>query len=362
MQMTSTKLLARRHRRRLQEAPAGPFGLEPAQWFHHSLKRERARADRSGRALALVLFTPRERRRAKQTNARLAKLLRRRLRPTDEAGWFDDERLAVLLPEASAADAWKVADDLCLGFPLRATPPLCEVFVYPSDELPEGDRGHRCEKGDGSGGPTRRLEEVFVRPLPPWKRAVDVLGAVVGLVFVAPLLLVLAAFIKLESTGPVLFRQRRAGQGGRPFTIYKLRTMTADAEEQKGSLLALNEQDGPAFKIKADPRVTRFGRWLRTTSLDELPQLWNVLKGEMSLVGPRPLPCNESAACLSWQRRRLDVTPGLTCIWQVRGRSRVSFDEWMRMDLQYVDSLSPARDLHLLLATVGAVVRRAGAH
>jgi lipopolysaccharide/colanic/teichoic acid biosynthesis glycosyltransferase len=126
-------------------------------------------------------------------------------------------------------------------------------------------------------------------------------------------------------------------------------------------LLALNEQDGPAFKIKDDPRVTRFGRFLRSTSIDELPQLWNVLRGEMSLVGPRPLPCHESDGCLGWQRRRLDVTPGLTCIWQVKGRSRVSFSEWCRMDLQYVAKRGVRQDLLLLLLTLPAVLLRKGA-
>jgi lipopolysaccharide/colanic/teichoic acid biosynthesis glycosyltransferase len=137
--------------------------------------------------------------------------------------------------------------------------------------------------------------------------------------------------------------------------------MVADAEARKAALQTLNEQDGPAFKLQHDPRVTPLGRWLRRTSLDELPQLWNVLRGEMSLVGPRPLPCDESAACDGWHRRRLDVVPGLTCIWQVRGRCQVSFTEWMRMDMQYVHSQSLGQDLKLLLQTIPAVVSRRGA-
>ncbi len=148
--------------------------------------------------------------------------------------------------------------------------------------------------------------------------------------------MLIAAAIKFTSPGPVFFRQSRSGRGGRPFFMYKFRSMVVDAEESKSELLTLNEQDGPAFKLTSDPRVTRLGQFLRDTSLDELPQLINVFKGDMSLVGPRPLPCEETAGCLDWQRRRLDVTPGLTCIWQVRGRSRVTFNEWVRMDLQYV--------------------------
>ncbi len=143
--------------------------------------------------------------------------------------------------------------------------------------------------------------------------------------------------------------------------MYKFRSMISDAESLKSQLMELNEQDGPAFKITADPRVTRLGRFLRDTSLDELPQLWNVLRGEMSLVGPRPLPCDESDACLGWQKRRLDVTPGLTCIWQVKGRSQVTFNEWVRMDLQYVGRRSLWQDLKILISTVPAVLQRRGA-
>src|SRR5205823_467758 len=133
-------------------------------------------------------------------------------------------------------------------------------------------------------------------------------------------------------------------------------------EARKQELVASNEQDGAAFKIKNDPRVTRLGRWLRSTSIDELPQLWNVLRGEMSLVGPRPLPCAEADSCAGWQRQRLDVTPGLTCIWQVHGRCRVSFADWVRMDVQYIRSRSLWQDVKLLLLTLPAVLLRRGAH
>jgi lipopolysaccharide/colanic/teichoic acid biosynthesis glycosyltransferase len=361
--MTPSNLLAKRHRSSLRLTPAGRFGLEPAPWFHHSLRRERARADSTGRELVLVLFTPRQRIRAEQTNARVAEILRQRLQATDEAGWFDEFRIAVLSFEASVDRAWRIADDVCLAFSSDVMPPICEVFAYPSS-FPSNDAADGSAKCDSDGDETsgrrvRWLHKVFVQPLPVWKRALDLLGASLGLMLLAPLMLIVSVVVKLDSPGPVLFRQRRTGRGGKPFMMYKFRSMKVDAEARKAALLAFNEQDGPAFKIQADPRATRVGAWLRATSIDELPQLINVLKGEMSLVGPRPLPCDESDACLRWHRRRLDVTPGLTCIWQVRGRSQVSFDEWMQMDLDYVDSISPGRDLHLLLATVWAVIRMA---
>ncbi|HEX5270896.1 MAG TPA: sugar transferase, partial [Gemmataceae bacterium] len=222
---------------------------------------------------------------------------------------------------------------------------------------------------DGGGGaepPAEKgvaaLEAVFVRPMPRWKRAIDVLGSAVGLVLLLPVLAAAAVAVRLSSPGPIFFAQRRSGLGGRPFRMYKFRSMVVDAEARKAALMARNEQDGPAFKIKHDPRVTRVGRFLRATSIDELPQLWNVLKGDMSLVGPRPLPVAEADACDLWQRRRLDVTPGLTCIWQVRGRGKASFADWVRMDLEYIRSQSLPQDLRLLLLTGPAVVLRKGAH
>ena len=205
------------------------------------------------------------------------------------------------------------------------------------------------------------LKALLVRPLPWWKRAVDVAGAAVGLTLLSPLLAVVAVAIKLTSTGPVVFKQRRAGLGGRPFTIYKFRTMCADAEAKKKALRAVSEQDGPAFKLANDPRVTTVGKFLRKTSIDELPQLWNVLKGDMSLVGPRPLPVDESDGCELWQKRRLDVTPGLTCIWQIKGRSQVTFAEWVRMDVSYMRARTILHDLSILLQTIPAVLLRRGA-
>ena len=181
------------------------------------------------------------------------------------------------------------------------------------------------------------------------------------LAVVWPLFVGVGLAIKLDSRGPVLFKQKRAGLGGKPFWIYKFRTMAPDAESLQAALQRLSEQDGPAFKLRQDPRTTRIGRLLRKTSLDELPQLLNILRGEMTLVGPRPLPMHESDACEPWQRRRLGTTPGLTCIWQVRGRSTVSFDQWCRMDLCYIRSRTFLHDVKLLALTVPAVLRQRGA-
>ncbi|WP_236621058.1 sugar transferase [Rhodopirellula sallentina] len=184
------------------------------------------------------------------------------------------------------------------------------------------------------------------------KRVVDVVGASVGLVVTSPFLIASMIAIKWDDGGPVMFCQTREGRYGRPFTIYKLRTMVVDAEKSQAALRAASHRDGPAFKISKDPRVTKVGHFLRATCLDELPQLINVLKGDMSLVGPRPLPWHESRACERWHRRRLDVRPGLTCIWQIDKSKAETFDDWMRMDLRYIDRLGFFDDLHLIARTV----------
>ena len=205
------------------------------------------------------------------------------------------------------------------------------------------------------------MEDLVIHRPSTVKRLLDVGIAAAVLLPVSPLLAGIAIAIKFTSPGPIIFRQWRTGWGGKPFQIWKFRTMCADAEKQKAALRAISEQDGPAFKLTCDPRVTKIGALLRKTSLDELPQLWNVIRGDMSLVGPRPLPIDEQALCDQWHKSRLDVMPGLTCIWQVKGRSRVSFEEWMRMDLGYIRRYRVWRDLRIMFATVPAVLLRRGA-
>ena len=201
---------------------------------------------------------------------------------------------------------------------------------------------------------------LFARQCPPWKRALDIVGASVGLVLAAPIIATAALAIRVTSPGGAFFSQLREGLAGRRFWIHKLRTMRLDAESLKQDLRDQSVQDGPAFKMCNDPRVTWLGRLLRHTSIDELPQLWNVLIGDMSLVGPRPLPVEESLNCVRWQRRRLTVRPGLTCTWQIRGRNVVTFDEWIRMDLRYIRRRSLWYDLFLIASTGPAVVTSKG--
>jgi len=193
------------------------------------------------------------------------------------------------------------------------------------------------------------------------KRVFDLIVSGVALIIFSPIMAVLAISIKLTSKGPVFFKQDRSGLNGRKVVIRKFRTMIDGAESQRDSLLCLNEMNGPVFKIKDDPRLTGLGVFLRKTSLDELPQLWNVFKGNMSLVGPRPLPIKENKY-EPWQRRRLSVKPGITCLWQINGRNAINdFNEWVKLDLEYIDRWSLGLDFKILFKTIPAVLFRKGA-
>jgi exopolysaccharide biosynthesis polyprenyl glycosylphosphotransferase len=194
------------------------------------------------------------------------------------------------------------------------------------------------------------------------KRILDFSLALTALLVVSPVMCLAALLIRLTSPGPVLFTQKRIGHNKRTFTIYKFRTMVVDAENRLQSLAHVNEVSGPVFKIKRDPRITPVGRFLRNTSVDELPQLINVMKGDMSLVGPRPLPVRDyEGFSEDWHRRRFSVRPGITCLWQVNGRSSIAFEEWMELDLQYIDRWSLWLDLCIMLKTIPAVIRGTGA-
>jgi exopolysaccharide biosynthesis polyprenyl glycosylphosphotransferase len=195
------------------------------------------------------------------------------------------------------------------------------------------------------------------------KELIDRVGALVALIVMAIPMLVVALLIRITSPGPVIFRQQRAGKHGKPFVMYKFRSMSDDAEMRRAELEPFNQMHGPVFKVEKDPRITPFGRWLRRTSIDELPQLMNVLRGHMSLVGPRPLPLYEVEKFQNTaQRRRLSVKPGLTCLWQISGRNQVrDFSDWVKLDLDYIDHWSLGLDFKILLRTVPAVLTGFGA-
>ncbi len=204
-------------------------------------------------------------------------------------------------------------------------------------------------------------------PLDSWrlvvKRLIDIVVSAGVLIALSPFLVVVSLLIKLESSGPIFFTQERVGYNKRRFKILKFRTMVAGSDQQQDALEHLNEADGPVFKIRNDPRITRVGKFLRRFSIDELPQLVNVFRGDMSLVGPRPLPIRDVERIeVRWHKRRFSIKPGITCLWQVNGRSEIGFDEWVRMDLEYIDRWSLALDMRILLKTLPAVLQGPGAY
>jgi len=442
-------------RRSSRPTPHVPVASElvvgPAE-FRRLVLRERARSDRNGGALALVLVDGGADAQLSRSIESWSTSIARRVRCTDAVGWFDAKTLGVVLPDTDHEGALVVIRQLRSSLPSEATQANWRIFVHPehTTNLPKdrpasgssddpldllraparsirvveprvasvGRSGRELPLDSDGGGvatavrrTTRKsarrwtsqlqsvtqitsswtrtltgtlsgkrqttlssatavevepevapLQSLLVVPVPPLKRAVDIVGASLALIAFSPVMLGAMLAVRLSSPGPVLFRQRRAGLGGRPFDFYKFRTMYIDAEQRKKDLLSQNEQSGPVFKMAADPRITRVGRFLRKASIDELPQLWNVLKGDMSLVGPRPPIVAEVAEYDRWQRRRLDIQGGLTCIWQVSGRSAIQFDDWVRLDLRYVETASLATDLGILVRTVPAVLTGRGAH
>jgi exopolysaccharide biosynthesis polyprenyl glycosylphosphotransferase len=265
-----------------------------------------------------------------------------------------------------------VVDEVVIGLPMRsfnerclAVAALCELHGIVVRFLPGVfNLKHAKPRAEEFGGDS--LITLSTGPIDGWpvvfKRVLDVALAALLLVLLAPLLLAVALLIKLTSEGPVFFTQARLGLNKRRFRIFKFRTMVAGAEQRQAELEHLNEVEGPVFKIKGDPRVTLVGSVLRKTSVDELPQLLNVLKGEMSLVGPRPLPVRDYEGFdQDWHRRRFSVRPGLTCLWQISGRSSIGFDKWMELDMQYIDEWSLWLDLKILISTIPVVLKGAGA-
>jgi len=263
----------------------------------------------------------------------------------------------------------QVVDEVIFSAPLEQLPTLlpyvrlCEEVGVTAHVQAESMACHSVpEMVDYHGVPLLMYSPARHSPeLLSIKRALDVIVAIIGILVTAPIMLICAVLIKLTTPGPMLFRQRRSGLNGRSFDMYKFRTMTQDAEDKLETVAHLNESEGPVFKIENDPRATWIGRVLRRWSLDELPQLFNVLVGDMSVVGPRPPLPTEVERYDRWQRRRLSMRPGLTCLWQIKGRHRLGFDEWMQLDLFYIDHWSLKLDFLILCRTIPTVLGGTGA-
>lgn len=404
-----------RRRSKLHRLP----GVVSTTELEREFERERARVDRNSHCFSVAVFLQEER--DDEALAQLARILSERCRTPDLVGRLDQGRLAALLPDTGSDGAWIFADDVTRQLAELNLKFDCLVHTYPAEPAaPDDDddgtqagssesvqskttqstehpaprkrkntrkpaaakkvedetKPHRIDDEDGDRNvastdsdslrgrferPVSDLAPHFKKELPVWKRGLDIFVSILMLVLLAPLLLVTALVVKFTSPGPIIFKQVRAGHGGKPFTIYKFRSMYIDAEERRKEIEDLNELDGPVFKIRNDPRMSPVGRFLRRMSIDELPQLWNVLIGDMTLVGPRPPMLNEIADYEQWQLSRLDLKGGLTCIWQVSGRSEIGFEDWIRMDLKYVKTRTWLGDLGLLGKTAKAVISGRGA-
>lgn len=349
------------------------------------LLRERSRADRTNSEFCYVWFSDQQVKDRQFAAELLDEKLRRRTRLTDYVGQSPEGNVWLVLVDCPAEACLKLVQEVLQGSPACLNDLRPYIYHYPGELydleaaniLPErwfetadaSDVESASAELAGSMNDDYRTNSVAVEPMGPLlevpmsisKRGADILAASIGLTLFSPLLVLIGLLIRWESPGPAIFAQQRTGRGNRAFRMYKFRTMVADAEDLQQTLRVANEQDGPAFKMENDPRVTRLGKWLRATSMDEVPQLWNVLRGEMSLVGPRPLPIAEGQQCKRWQRHRESITPGLTCLWQVQDRrNKILFDEWVRLDLRYIREISHLVDVKLLVLTLLVALRRRG--
>jgi lipopolysaccharide/colanic/teichoic acid biosynthesis glycosyltransferase len=366
-------------------------GIYSVEQFQAALEREKARAERNGHSVCLVTIQTGGR--CTRERPRLEDVLRGRLRIMDEAGWFDRSRIGVLMPYTSAQGAWRLIGDMCRLMRGTLSPSDCRVYRYPhdqfdrdesareSEEIVENETRHAgavsglltdasCARGDSEDAAEALpgADPFGSRPgtaAPLWQRSLDILGSLLGLMVLWPVLLATALVIKLVSPGPVFFKQVRLGRGGTPFLLWKFRTMEANADtsvhrNHVAELIRSAQGDGaakPMTKLGEDPRVIPFGRILRGICVDELPQLINVLRGEMSLVGPRPPIPYEVHEYLPWQKRRLDTTPGLTGLWQVSGKNRLTFNEMVRLDIRYCRTKCLWKAVAILCRTPRAIVQ-----
>ncbi len=375
--------------------------VHPEKEFHEILDRERDRADRYNGVFSIVSFNVQKYDGNNDVSQELVKtIISRKLRKVDDIGWCCSFHISVMLHNTGTVGARCYAKGICDLLDNKNNDIEFSVYTYPDDF-----KNYYCGKNktkhfrstdatDGSKkdwlGKTlfskqtedKNLEltqfissdiaemcsykipivkDFFTKKTPVWKRVIDIVGSAVLIILFSPIMFATAVAIKLTSKGPVIFKQQRAGVGGAPFTFYKFRSMVTDAEEKKKELLKHNLRTGPVFKMENDPRVILVGRIIRKWSLDELPQFFNVLKGDMSLVGPRPPTMDEVPEYINWHNRRLEIKPGITCIWQICARHNKCFENWVRLDIEYARSQSFLLDLKILLLTLPAVISQKGA-
>ena len=352
--------------------------------FHALIQRERARADRNGHQFSLLVFRLSGEPERRALERQLVRLLNERLRDTDEMGWYDTRHVAAILPHIEGDRASRLAESLCRSV-FGAVEPIYTIYTYPeswfppaADEEesngdrkpPEADRGRAgilrqrlpmVFPDEPDAGDSPRHARFLYRAVPSWKRALDIVGSSLAILLLSPLFLLTALWIKLVSTGPVLFRQERIGYMQRPFMLLKFRTMpvnvdTSQHTEYMRTLIVGEGETQPMTKQESSRPLIPIGRLIRAASVDELPQLFNVWLGDMSLVGPRPCLAYEAEEYLRWHARRFDSLPGMTGLWQVKGKNRTTFKEMIRYDISYERNRSLWLDLWILLLTPWAIL------
>jgi len=362
-------------------------GIDSPDRFRQIIERERARTDRTGVCFSLVVFRLAGRKRdTYHTLYHITQLLHARVRASDAVGWSDKASLGALLVGTGEPGARKFGDSVLALLPTGLASPVVEVYVYPFSSTT--GNGPLVEEAGGTAAPGSSppdkdtakssgeavseasgepLPAVFVRQLPLWKDVLDVIFGVVALILLSPLFLLIAIYIKVVSPGPVFFKQERVGFRGKKFLCWKFRTMKVDNdakehEEYLKSLIQGGDQAMVKLDAKKDPRIIPFGGILRQTGLDELPQLFNVVLGDMSLVGPRPCLPYEAKEYDRWHSERFDTIPGLTGLWQVSGKNRTTFREMMRYDIRYARRMSLRMELQILFVTIPAIIQQIRDH
>lgn len=325
--------------------------------FSILIEKERSRSHRNGFCFSLLIFQVEQKGDEGRAFEALLKFLKKRLRSVDDIGWYHKKALGVLLPDTHAAGAEVLSHEILENVGRNVF--SLEIQVYPTERKPNDVGENRRQKETKSAFGYQENDCRPAVPMPLWKRTLDLVGAAFGLILLLPVFLMIAIYIKLVSPGPIFFKQTRIGYLGRKFTLWKFRTMhvSADVDCHQAHLKDLIQNDNTEMKKldHCDPRIIPFAKLLRASGLDELPQLINVLRGDMSLVGPRPCMDYEADEYCIWQHERFDTKPGLTGLWQVNGKNRTSFLEMMRFDARYAKTRSFFSDLSIIFMTIPAL-------
>jgi lipopolysaccharide/colanic/teichoic acid biosynthesis glycosyltransferase len=329
--------------------------------FQRILERERALSDRKGHGFSLIVFSFRKHYMFNPLLFQFINKLKSRIRSSDIIGWLDAQRLGILLADTDNGNAAALAQTIQTSMPAAEFDYTIVIYTYPDDGIPCKVKTAKSG-GDFSEDKQLRFSQYIGRKIPLWKRSMDILGASFALIALFPVMILIPVLIKSLSKGPIVFRQERLGYLGTTFICYKFRTMhiNINPEKHKAHLAGLIHSKQVLNKIDDGPDsgIIPFGNVLRKLGLDELPQLLNVLKGDMSLIGPRPCMIYEAVEFSSWQHRRFDIHPGLTGLWQVSGKNRTTFEEMMRLDINYGKRRSLFRDFIIIIKTLPAVIRQ----